>query len=158
VHLHNSTLYVNGQPVIEKYVQYLPAGTDPYRDEFPASVYSDDGVDPAWWIQMHSLVKDGEITVPPGKLFVMGDNRNRSLDSRYWGFVPRGNVVGRPLLIYFSLNRPEEPQGARDGTSGGGSGAGSAGSAAQNVRMSHSHGIARWFSFARWGRMFRIVR
>ncbi len=49
---------------------------------------------------------DGEVTVPAGQYFVLGDNRNDSEDSRYWGFVPGSEIVGRPLLVYFSLRRP----------------------------------------------------
>ena len=50
----------------------------------------------------HSIVDD-ELTVPKGHLFVLGDNRNDSEDSRYWGFVPESNVVGRPFVVYFSI-------------------------------------------------------
>ncbi len=48
-------------------------------------------------------MEDGQLIVPAGNYFVMGDNREDSLDSRYWGFVPRANIVGRPLLIYWSV-------------------------------------------------------
>ena len=48
-------------------------------------------------------VQGEELVVPAGDYFVLGDNRDNSDDSRYWGFVPRENIVGRPLLIYFSL-------------------------------------------------------
>ena len=52
---------------------------------------------------MQKLVEDGQLIVPEGNYFVMGDNRDDSSDSRYWGFVPRENIVGRPLLIYWSV-------------------------------------------------------
>jgi signal peptidase I len=51
---------------------------------------------------MASYVKGGELVVPAGKYFVMGDNREQSWDSRFWGFVPRELISGRPLLIYLS--------------------------------------------------------
>jgi signal peptidase I len=45
--------------------------------------------------------------VPPGKYFAMGDNRANSLDSRFWGFVPRENILGRPLMVYWSVEMAE---------------------------------------------------
>jgi hypothetical protein len=51
-------------------------------------------------------VRDGELVVPPGKLFMMGDNRENSADSRYWGLVPRESVVGKPVLVYWSYDAP----------------------------------------------------
>ena len=51
-----------------------------------------------------SLDNWGPIVVPPNKLFMMGDSRHNSKDSRYWGFVPRENVRGKPLFVYYSYN------------------------------------------------------
>ena len=51
-------------------------------------------------------VVNSEVVVPPGYYFAMGDNRDSSLDSRYWGFVPRENIIGKPLIIYWSYDAP----------------------------------------------------
>jgi signal peptidase I len=53
-------------------------------------------------------VVNGEVVVPPGYFFAMGDNRDYSLDSRYWGFVPRENIIGKPLVIYWSYDASTE--------------------------------------------------
>ena len=53
-------------------------------------------------------VENGEVVVPPGYYFAMGDNRDSSLDSRYWGFVPRDNIIGKPLIIYWSYDAPTD--------------------------------------------------
>ena len=76
---------------------------------------TDPNVDPRWWAELRRIVHDGVVTVPPGDYFVMGDNRNNSEDSRYWGFVPRKNIVGRPLLVYFTTRIPEEAMQAGPG-------------------------------------------
>ena len=60
---------------------------------------------------LRNNVVNGEIVVPPGSYFAMGDNRDNSLDSRYWGFVPRENIIGKPLLIFWSYDAPTEDLG-----------------------------------------------
>ena len=57
---------------------------------------------------LRNHVVNGEVVVPPGYYFAMGDNRDSSLDSRYWGFVPRDNIIGKPLIIYWSYDAPTE--------------------------------------------------
>ena len=102
--LREGRVFIDGHPLIEPYAVYRPAGNDSWRDDFPRTSSTDPGVDSQWWIRMHSLVAHGELTIPPGSYFVLGDNRNDSEDSRYWGLVPRAAIVGTPFLIYFSLN------------------------------------------------------
>jgi len=107
VRLVNKQVFVNGRPVAESYTQHLRE-EDHYRDNFPQPEPAADQ-DPRWWMQMRAVVRDGELVIPPDSYFVLGDNRERSLDSRYWGFVPRQNIVGRPLLIYWSVDRDNAP-------------------------------------------------
>ena len=106
IHLHNGRVVLNGQPLTEPYAIFRPAAADTYRDEFPRFTSADPGVDSRWWIEMRSLVSGGELTIPAGHYFVLGDNRNDSEDSRYWGLVPTSAIVGKPFLVYFSLKNP----------------------------------------------------
>ena len=94
-----------------------------------------------WRETLRKYVQGDELVVPPGKIFAMGDNRDRSSDSRYWGFVPRGNIVGRPLLIYLSVRGVEEAESAGD-----------------DKLIPSGQILAHFFQLARWDRMFRLVR
>jgi len=64
------------------------------------------GLDPAWAREMPSYIRPDGLHVPQGYFFAMGDNRDNSLDSRFWGFVPDENVVGEPLFVYWSYDAP----------------------------------------------------
>lgn len=104
--LHNKQVYVNGHPIQEPYVVYRSGEEDRWRDEFPRLDVYNPNVENRWWGQLHELVRGGELVVPPDRYFVLGDNRDESLDSRYWGLVPRENMIGRPLVIYWSMRHP----------------------------------------------------
>lgn len=107
--LENGVLIRNGQLVKEPYI--VRKGTYvPYRDNFPSVPPSDaDGLTLKWQAELHSHILNGEIIVPSGNYFAMGDNRDNSFDSRYWGFVPEQNIIGRPLIIYWSFEElPDE--------------------------------------------------
>jgi len=106
IHLAHGVVYRNGKALSEPYAVEEPAYPDPFRDNFPSGSYTNPDVDTHWWTQMHRDEINGDVVVPPGHYFVLGDNRNHSRDSRYWGFVPRANIVGSPFIIYFSLRQP----------------------------------------------------
>ncbi|HZP16455.1 MAG TPA: signal peptidase I [Terriglobales bacterium] len=107
IRLVNRRVYVNGAAVSEPYVHYFRPH-DQFRDEFPRlDMGFVQGLSGAWLMQMKKLIEDNQLIVPEGHYFVMGDNRDDSLDSRYWGFVPQRNIVGRPLLIYWSMRDPD---------------------------------------------------
>jgi signal peptidase I len=101
VRLREGRVLLNGVPLSEPYAFYSDAQPNGFRDEFPSLREADPNVDPRWWIALRKTIANGEIMVPTGQYFVLGDNRNDSEDSRYWGFVPQQDMVGRPLLVYF---------------------------------------------------------
>jgi signal peptidase I len=104
--LVDQRVYINGRALIEPYVVHDPsAGYDPLNYAFPPmgnQLYSSPVI-PEWAHEIRKYVRGDEIVVPPGKYFAMGDNRDHSLDSRYWGFVDRDAIMGRPFLIYWSV-------------------------------------------------------
>ena len=104
--MHGGRVFVNGKQLTEPYAVYRAGHSDDYRDNFPRLQSADPDIDSRWWIRLHSLIDRGELTIPRGNYFVLGDNRNNSEDSRYWGFVPVADIVGRPFLVYLSLRLP----------------------------------------------------
>jgi signal peptidase I len=104
IRLRYGRVWINDALLDEPYAYYSPARPNRFRDFFPSLREADPNVEPTWWIDLRSSVQDGELTVPPGHYFVLGDNRNDSEDSRYWGFVPRASIIGRPLVVYFAVD------------------------------------------------------
>jgi signal peptidase I len=107
IKLRDQQLYLNGKLQDEPYVTHDPNADypDPFNYSFPPvrSQMIPDNVLPQWAPEIHKYVVGDEIVVPPEKFFAMGDNRDHSLDSRYWGFVDRDAIMGRPFLIYWSV-------------------------------------------------------
>lgn len=104
IRIINKQVYLNGVKLDEPYKVNKTDYIDSYRDDFPgepnANIY------PGALDMLQHHVVNGEVVVPPNVYFAMGDNRDSSLDSRYWGFVPRENIIGKPLVIYWSYDAP----------------------------------------------------
>jgi signal peptidase I len=145
--LHSGRVFINGRALTEPYAVYRPSPPDNFRDNFPRLQSADPEIDSRWWIRMRSLIDNGELIIPTGNYFVMGDNRNDSEDSRYWGFVPREAIVGKPLVIYFSLQQHDTDDSATLTQE-----------ALADQRRQHPSKIDTFVDFARWGRTFQVVR
>lgn len=141
----NRQVYINGEPLDEPYkIHRRPLLTGRFQDNFPLlDDYFLHSMEPEWAEELVALTQKGELLIPPHKYFVMGDNRDNSQDSRYWGFIERRNIIGRPLLIYWSF----------------------ASSRQRSFHDNPGHPLAavwdnfiHFFSRTRWGRLLRIVR
>jgi signal peptidase I len=124
VEIRNKVVYIDGRPLEEPYVRFLSPPLAPEDPEFGRP----DGKD-NW----------GPQVVPAGRLFVMGDNRDNSKDSRYWSFLPIDQVKGRALLVYWSYEASREEY--------------------------HRTGWLEWvrdtaaaFGKTRWSRFFHLIR
>jgi signal peptidase I len=143
IHLVRKRVFINGQPLNEPYARYFKPEPNPFRDDFPRLDVLDPGINADWWVEMPKLVEDGQLIVPEGHYFAMGDNRDDSSDSRYWGFVPRSNIIGRPLLIYWSISDPDDAMPP---------------SPTLGDRLYHlAYAVTHFFQITRWGRTFRLV-
>jgi signal peptidase I len=139
IRLVNKQVFLNGKPLNEPYVVHKTAYLDSYRDNFPTQPNAP--LPPSAMDMLEHHVENGELVVPPGFIFAMGDNRDNSSDSRYWGFVPRENIVGTPLIIYWSFEAPTE-----DLTN-------------PNIGVDHIVDVvAHFFTKTRWSREFKLIR
>jgi signal peptidase I len=151
IHLRNGIVIINGV------AQNLPKDGDnspnvhnmadqEFLDEFPsispANVPSG-GAAEGWAVDFPNHIENGDLVVPPGKYFMMGDNRHNSLDSRYWGFLPRENIIGRPLFNYWSFVTPDD-QYEQTGIG--------------NAVAWMSHVALHFFSDTRWNRTLHRVQ
>ncbi len=103
IRIVQKALWRNGKPVEEPYVTHKTNYLDSYRDQFP-STPNTAVFDPARDMLKDHVV-DEQVVVPEGHYFVMGDNRDMSLDSRYWGLLPAEQIFGRPIGVYWSEQR-----------------------------------------------------
>jgi signal peptidase I len=90
---------------VEPYTRHTDPLTDPYFEEMlwqiPYLVHR-----PAHWSDYHPTRDNwGPLVVPPGKVFTLGDNRDNSEDSRFWGFLDEGKITGRPMFVYYSFEK-----------------------------------------------------
>lgn len=110
IHLQDGIVYVNGVAQAQPQAKpTTPENHTDFLDEFPSvpAATQPDATE-QWAVAEPQYLKDGNLVVPAGMYFMMGDNRHDSLDSRYWGFVPRANIIGRPLFNYWSFKTPED--------------------------------------------------
>ena len=133
----NKTVFINGKPLTEPYVHFMEPPNNLFRDNFPRTDIPAYGLEGKWWLEMRKLVEDSQLIIPEGQYFVMGDNRDDSQDSRYWGFVPRENIIGEPLLIYWSVKNADDPP------------------ASKPYRFAYA--LTHIFQNTRWNRTLRLV-
>jgi signal peptidase I len=144
IHLRDGVVYRNGEKLAEPYSIHNADDYNPYRDNFPAVPPDSNGnVTPEWALSLPQHIQGDDLVVPEDSYFAMGDNRDVSLDSRFWGFIPRENVIGRPMFIYWSFETPplqylETGFGRR--------------------LQILAHVVIHFFDETRWRRTFRIVR
>jgi len=138
IKLVEKQLILNGHAVNEPYVYHKTEYIDSYRDNFPSdpNVHVVDSASD----MLNNHVVNGEVVVPPGYYFAMGDNRDSSLDSRYWGFVPRENIIGKPLIVYWSYDAPTDRLNN------------------SSISLDHVLDLAQnFFSKTRWRRTFMLI-
>jgi signal peptidase I len=149
IHLVNGVVYLNGVAQAEPYKieddpeEPRPA-YDAYRDEFPAVAPGlNNGLTEVWAQELATNIQNGDIVVPAGKVFAMGDNRHNSLDGRYWGFVPDENIMGRPMFVYWSFKTPNDQENKT--------------SMGERIAFMF-HVVIHIFDGTRWSRTLHVIR
>ena len=143
IHLRDDVVYRNGEKLVEPFVRHKREPS-PYTENFPAVPPSEGGVtNEKWAEELPKHIEGDDIVVPPDSYFAMGDNRENSYDSRFWGFIPKKNLIGRPMFIYWSFITPEDQYQMR-----------SAGDRLGFI----AHIILHFFDETRWSRTFKLVR
>jgi signal peptidase I len=143
--LRDGVVYRNGQKLDEPFTLHKPPyARSVYANNFPSVPPPDGESIPADWAMTQSqFVEGGELVVPPGHFFGMGDNRDNSFDSRFFGLIPQENLIGRPMFIYWSFDTPD---GQYEHT-------------ALTDRIGFLvHTIVHFFDLTRWSRTFKVVR
>ncbi len=145
IHLREGVVYRNGEKLTEPFIKHRgSAEYDPYRLNFPATPPNiADQLPEYWQLSLPQYIQGNDIVVPPDNYFAMGDNRDVSYDSRYWGFIPQQNVVGRPMFVYWSFDTPEGDYQQKEITA---------------RTVSFLHVIIHFFDKTRWSRTFKVVR
>lgn len=144
IHLRDGFVYRNGEKLDEPYTRHEGGPLyDPYRDNFPSVSPLDEGnATDDWKLTMATHIENGDIVVPPDSYFAMGDNRNVSLDSRYWGFITKDHLIGRPMFVYWSFETSESDY---EQTS-------------MSARLGFmAHVVLHFFDKTRWSRTLRFV-
>jgi signal peptidase I len=145
IHLLHGIVYRNGQKLDEPYVIHQPdGGYIPYRDDFPAVAPNEfTNAIPSWKLTLPRNLEGNDLVVPPNNYFGMGDNRDVSYDSRFWGFIPKENVIGRPMFIYWSFVTPNDQYLKKD---------------FGDQMKFLTHVVVHFFDETRWRRTFKPVR
>lgn len=139
IRIVDKEVFLNGRRLEEPYKFHKTSYIDSYRDNFPSEPNT--RVDRRAFEMLERHTAGGEVVVPPGAYFVLGDNRDSSLDSRYWGFVPRENIIGKPLLVYWSYDAPTHRL------------------VSPGLDLEHLRDLAtNFFTKTRWRRTFLLIR